>query len=56
MSFKSFYHFDQIRLDEDLYNENKSDLGTAPVPPLTDLLLQENGSYLLQEDSFRIII
>lgn len=56
MSYQVFYNFNTVNLNEDLYNENKSDLGIAPVPPTVDLLLQEDGSYLLQEDGFRIII
>ncbi|UCE38419.1 MAG: hypothetical protein JSW00_04105 [Thermoplasmata archaeon] len=56
MSFEVFYKSNSIRLDEDLYNSNVSDLGSAPIPPTVDVLLQENGSYLLQEDGSRIII
>jgi hypothetical protein len=56
MSYEVFYNYNQIRLDEDLYSKNVTDLGSGPVPPTVDLLLQENGSYLLQEDGSRIII
>ena len=32
------------------------EIGTAPPPPVLNFLLQEDGSFLLQEDLSKIII